>query len=1117
MPNHGQIVDAHVRFHVEAAHHAVHFENNAVTFRRRKNNHPTSEVRVRFNGAQPATFEGINQQQGVANFYRDNSGTTDVPRFAGIRYTNLYPGIDLDYEGQDRKLKRTFTVAPFADPTLIRMTYDGVHDLRLRNDGALIAETALGELTETPPVLYQNIDGTRLPVDGHFTLLDANTVGFEISAYDPAYALVIDPEFDFLTYLGGTGTDHINGIALDEDGNLYATGFTSSTDFLLEDAAQGTFGGVFDSFVTKINPETGEVLYSTYLGGTGNDFSEEIQVDADGNAYIIGTTFSGNFPVQNALQGTNGGGGDTFVVKLNPDGQFIFSTFLGGSLEDSGQGLAFGPEGEVYVTGYTRSANFPTTADAAQPNHAGSYDMYLVEIAPDGSALNYGTYLGGNVDDQAFGIALDAFGDIYLAGSSESEGFITNEVGNKTHITGSAFTIAHIDRNDPDQIREIYGADGGGDDIAYDVATIVANAGSAEENLVIVVTGYSGSTDFPVTPNAPQPTYGGGDADGIFMAFNNTGLIQSTYLGSGGADRLYGVGVRTGRMPDAVEVTTGGEALSPLDIDWIDWENSGSGILVTIPLDVETGDIMEATGLRLGFVGTRLQSNPVSATELTCFGGSTPNPFPANTQPTDNAPQITFPGGVSSAITGCIITTPRPLLASLVLSNPSARIGDLVAIKITVAGSYASAFSLDLSWTSDSDGDGNSGMDEHFRPTDTDRGIYNPPSGITMNGLGLSNRLFNATIKGIPIRSNPHQLHFTASVYCDETTCEEPGLLGSAEATLNTEPRSIDAPAHLVFGSSGGKTALTGIDLYVNDVRFLDDLQAGSGRTLSGEITQTALTLDVVDGDATDNTTPLASFDLDLIYPHPDSVFAFAHSPALVLISDVSSNWRAVLHHTARPTASDPTAVDLVTINLTTDLGPLDVQIIDDTPAHNFVTTLADDVAPDTVSAFATVDPGTYNIEVNTADGSQSLGVFRFDWSTAAGETRTLVALGADTSFTLIAFAADGTIEEPAVVTSTDTETLPTSFVLHGNYPNPFNPVTTLTFDLPARAEVRAEIIDVQGRTVRMLPAQTFQAGVRRTLRVDATGLASGTYFYRLTATMATGTETHTGRMVLIR
>ena len=227
----------------------------------------------------------------------------------------------------------------------------------------------------------------------------------------------------YSTYLGGNGKDSGNGIAIDSAGNAYVVGDTTSTNFPVS-GFQKAYQGGQDAFVAKLNATGSSLVYSTYLGGGNFDHGAAIAVDGGGTAYLTGTTSSTNFPVANAFQGTNGGGQNAFITRLSANGaSLMFSTFLGGSggrtgYPEAGQGIALDASGNAYVAGVTSSTNFPLM-NPEQSALNGSSDAFIAKMSPAG-ALIYSTYLGGSGIDAANAIAVDSAGNAYFAGYTYS-------------------------------------------------------------------------------------------------------------------------------------------------------------------------------------------------------------------------------------------------------------------------------------------------------------------------------------------------------------------------------------------------------------------------------------------------------------------------------------------------------------------------------------------------------------------------------------------------------------------------------------------------------------------------------------------------------------------------
>ena len=370
-------------------------------------------LRIGLVGSNPTpSLLGLDLEPGKSNDLIGNDPAqwhTAIPNYGRVEVQGVYPGVDLIYHGQQQQLEFDFVVAPGADPGVIRLAFQGTTGLTLDDQGDLVLPTAGGDVIERAPVLYQQVDGVSRAVAGHYVLDGAGRVGFAVGAYDRSRPLVIDPVLSYSTFLGGSGEDHGDGIAVDSAGDAYVTGYTYSPDFPTVHALQPTFGGDVDAFVAKLTADGSALVYLTYLGGSGEDYGNSIAVDSAGDAYVTGYTYSPDFPTVHALQPTFGGDVDAFVAKLRSDGSALdFSTYLGGSGEDYGNGIAVDSAGDAYVTGSTTSTDFPTV-HALQPNFGGGFtDGFVAKLRLDGSALVFSTYLGGSDYDVGRSIAVDS-------------------------------------------------------------------------------------------------------------------------------------------------------------------------------------------------------------------------------------------------------------------------------------------------------------------------------------------------------------------------------------------------------------------------------------------------------------------------------------------------------------------------------------------------------------------------------------------------------------------------------------------------------------------------------------------------------------------------------------
>ncbi len=576
-------------------------------------------VRMRMIGGNPAPqIEGVDRLPGKNHYFIGNDPKqwhTSIPTFARVKYSQIYPGVDMIFYGTGRQLEYDFLISPGADPKQISLSFRGEQRLRVDGAGDLVIETDGGSLRLHKPNVYQQERGQRHEVAGRYVVRGRGKVGIEVGKYDSGRALVIDPvlaystylggssaddglaiavdssgnayvtgwtvSFDFptrnplqptrrgrfesafisklsadgtslvySTYLGGSNWDHGHGIAVDASGNAYLTGSTASFDFPTVNPLQPAFGGGVDAFIAKVSADGASLIYSSYLGGSRGDFGGGIAVDTSGSAYITGYTFSFDFPTVNPLQAVYGGGlSDGFIAKVSADGaSLVYSTYLGGSGQDLGRGIAVDSSGTAYVAGTTDSTNFPTV-NPLQPMPGGYWDAFVSKVSADGASLVYSTYLGGSDEDFGAGIAVDSSGSAYVVGTTRSPNFPTV---NPLQPTGSFFD-AFVSKVSADGASLVYSTYLGGtrDDIGYGIA--VDSSGNA------YVTGTTESFDFPLV-NPVQPVYGGGISDAFVSKVSADGalLVYSTYLG--GADDESGRDFTFEAANTAIAVDTSGAA-----------------------------------------------------------------------------------------------------------------------------------------------------------------------------------------------------------------------------------------------------------------------------------------------------------------------------------------------------------------------------------------------------------------------------------------------------------------------------------------------------------------------------------------------------------------------------
>ena len=389
----------------------------------------SSFVRMKTVGANPnPRAVGIDRLPGVTNYFIGDDPAkwkTNVAGYAKVKYEGVYPGIDLVYyDNGEGSLEYDFIVAPGADPSRIALSIEDAQSVEVDLSGDLVISALTGTIRKPAPKVYQEIDGKQQEITASYRLLDTRhssldtrpstvdtqTVAFALGAYDRKKPLVIDPQILYATYLGGSSTSTVanegaRGVAVDAQGSVYVVGTTVSTNFPTKNPAQNVLKGFTNAFITKLDAN-GQLVYSTYLGGSGFDEGTVIKVDDTGAAYVGGSTGSFDFPTVNSIQGTYGLRSDGFITKLSPTGsQIVYSTYLGGADSEGVADLALDAQKNVYVVGNIAPAlgvpanDFPTVNPIQAIHGGGMRDGFLSVINSVGSSLLFSTYLGGNGDD----------------------------------------------------------------------------------------------------------------------------------------------------------------------------------------------------------------------------------------------------------------------------------------------------------------------------------------------------------------------------------------------------------------------------------------------------------------------------------------------------------------------------------------------------------------------------------------------------------------------------------------------------------------------------------------------------------------------------------------------
>jgi hypothetical protein len=534
-------------------------------------------LKLSFVGANPAArLEPFDRHATQVSFFTgsDPAGWhTGVPAWGGVRYVDLYPGLDWEITGQDGRLVQRLVAGDAASLASVRLRVEGVDDLALHEDGLVTGGLVLplpileGATSQAQPTL-SNVGHGVYEVSAPFASSAAHAGPYDQDLAPPPGSMRYEPEARYSqyelmvsTYLGGScqeAYDQRDDITVDEAGNIYITGVTASLDFPTTPGAYDTTyndcshncvvgdytGG--DVFVTKLSAD-GRLVYSTYLGGELHDAGAAIVVDDKGQVYITGATFSTNFPTTgNVLDRELSGGRDAFVVKLNAAGDRILSSsYLGGNTWEYGNAIALDDAGNIYVGGFTHGG-FPITPGAAQATFGGVGDGFIAKLNSDATLLLYSTYLGGMTWDTINGIRVDATGNVYAAGNTQSSNFPTTPGVVQPNFRGPGDGV--VAKLNADGSQFVYSTCLGGtgsdpviDDL-YDIA--IDEAGNA------YVVGRTSTADFPTTPGALQTGFAGGARDVVVVKLNSdaTQLLYSTYLGGSGTDDGFDIAIdRRGR------------------------------------------------------------------------------------------------------------------------------------------------------------------------------------------------------------------------------------------------------------------------------------------------------------------------------------------------------------------------------------------------------------------------------------------------------------------------------------------------------------------------------------------------------------------------------------------
>lgn len=491
-------------------------------------------------------IEKLNPFEGSKNFFYPHcrDGIYGVKEYGALVIKNVYEKIDwVLYFTEDRQFKYDFVIHPGGDYKAIELLYRSKKPLKINKMGELEVNTMMGLFKEASPESFigNSTIKTNFIIQRQHSRLFNNDKGFETFVKfepeglkkNPDKKLIIDPQIIWSTFFGGSQLDGPQCIDVDANGNVYVAGYVTSANFPLvntDSYFQKTYAGTGDVLIMKFD-NTGKLLWSTFYGGTLTDVSTSIVFDKNGYIYLTGYTKSNNFPVLQKpgsfFQANKGSDWDAFILQFSTNGTLVWSTFLGGNAEERAYSIDVDNNGNIFIAGSTYSTDLPVNSIPGYPQsaHAGNTDIFVFKFDNNGTKL-WGSYYGGINDESAFSIECDQFGNLLVAGYTNSPGLYTKNMGNFYQDTLSGGDDALILKFSPSgNILWATYFGGSADDYARSL-----KIGLSQE---IYIEGLTTSNDFPLKSSGSfiDSTLNGGQ-DIFFVKFSaNSQLVWSTYFG----------------------------------------------------------------------------------------------------------------------------------------------------------------------------------------------------------------------------------------------------------------------------------------------------------------------------------------------------------------------------------------------------------------------------------------------------------------------------------------------------------------------------------------------------------------------------------------------------------
>jgi hypothetical protein len=517
---------------------------------------PAHRVTMKLEAANPTPFvSGVQEQVTRANYFLGNDPSKwirGVECYSGVMYSSIYRGVDLMFHSNQRQLEYDFTVAPGGNPDAIRLRFEGVDELEIAREGALLLHTPAGEVRHERPIAYQEKDGSRLPVTALFKQLADGAIGFQVGDYDRTQPLIIDPVLVYSTYAGGVASDFGRAIAADAAGNAYLIGDSFSSDFLFRASTTNS-----DVFVGKLSAN-GLLLTYSFFGGNKNDTATGLVVDGSGNVYLCGSTESADFPEVSSVGVGLAGPSDAYVIKISANFQtFFYSSLIGGSGTETGVSVALDAAGSAYISGRTTSQDLPRVGAIQNSYGGGDSDAFVSKLSLDGKTLAYSTYLGGSGAEDVqirSGISVDALGNAYVTGDTQSANFPLKSALQPAKSGAASTSDAFVSVINPSGSDFVYSTYLGGINDDFGLAIAVDPSRNA------YVAGRTRSTSFPGSTSTRTST----TTSDAFVAKLNTAGSAISYLtfvgGASGDDAANAIAVDA--MGNAAIAGSAGDGLT---------------------------------------------------------------------------------------------------------------------------------------------------------------------------------------------------------------------------------------------------------------------------------------------------------------------------------------------------------------------------------------------------------------------------------------------------------------------------------------------------------------------------------------------------------------------------